>query len=136
MNCGVKRISGDTSLALALPSLNWSLLSEGSTKAKDVSPEILFTPQFIQTQIKGWLKLTQEGKFNDALTGFRASLQAIPLSVAKDATEERQLMDWIDMCREYINFTRLEVTRKSLDPTQVARMVELNAYMTCCKVHP
>jgi len=112
------------------------LLSEGNAKVKDIAPLVLFSAPLIQTRIKGWMKLVQEGKFAEALNGFRSSLQSIPISVAKDAAEERQLMDMIDMCREYANFTRLEVSRKSLAPSEVGRAVELNAYMTCCKVHP
>jgi len=49
------------------------------------------------------------GKFNDALNAFRSVLQAIPISVANDANEERQLTEMIDTCREYVNFTRLQV---------------------------
>lgn len=38
------------------------------------------------------------------------------------------------VCREYVNFTRLEVARKRLNPqTEVARNVEMAAYLTCCK---
>merc|ERR1719188_840429 len=41
----------------------------------------------------------------------------------------------IEVCREYVNFTRLEVTRKQLNPqTEIARNVELAAYLTACKV--
>jgi len=42
----------------------------------------------------------------------------------------------IDICREYVNLCRLEVTRKGMDQTSTARMIELAAYMTCCKVQP
>lgn len=54
------------------------------------------------------LRLVTSGKFNDALNAFRSVLQAIPISVANDANEERQLTEMIDTCREYVNFTRLQ----------------------------
>merc|ERR1712232_1150886 len=53
-----------------------------------------------------------------------------------DREEEQKLMEMIDMCREYISMCRIEVARKSLDPSNAGRSVELCAYMTCCKVQP
>jgi len=90
----------------------------------------------ILDRVKEAHRLTTQGKFNEVLTIFRSALQAIPLSVANDAREEQQLMEIIDMCREYVNLCRLEVTRKGLDPSQLARNVELAAYLTTCKVQP
>eukprot|EP00442_Polarella_glacialis_P051178 CAMPEP_0115071268 /NCGR_PEP_ID=MMETSP0227-20121206/13576_1 /TAXON_ID=89957 /ORGANISM="Polarella glacialis, Strain CCMP 1383" /LENGTH=1223 /DNA_ID=CAMNT_0002457877 /DNA_START=52 /DNA_END=3723 /DNA_ORIENTATION=- len=118
------------------PSLQWPLLSEGSAKAKEVSPMILFTAQVILERVKEAHKLVTAGKFNDALVIFRSALHSIPISVANDSAEEKQLLEMIEMCREYVNFARLEVTRKGLQPTQVARGVELAAYLTCCKLQP
>lgn len=104
-------------------------------KGKDLTPAILFKAEVITERVKKGLRFTQDGKFNDALGVFRSVLQSIPLSVAKDAQEERQLTDMIEMCREYVTFTRLEVARKALDPAAgTGRQIELNAYMTCCKV--
>lgn len=117
-------------------SLCWPLLSEGNVKAKDLSPLVLFTAQVILDRVKEAHALTTKGQFKDALAVFRSALQSIPLSVAKDSKEEHQLLELVDMCREYVNFARLEVTRKGLDPNQVARTVELAAYLTCCKLQP
>lgn len=117
-------------------SLNLPLLGEGHAGSHDIAPLVLNTAQYILEQIKEANKLTTEGKFGGALAGFRQSLQRIPLSVAKDGKEEQQLMEMIDVCREYINFTRMEVTRKALDPAEVARNVELASYLTCCKLQP
>jgi len=119
-----------------MPSIHWPLLSEGSCKAREMAPMILFTSQVILERVKEALKLTTGGKFNDALAIFRAALQAIPISVANDGNEEKQLMDLIDTCREYITFARLQVTSKSMGAAQAARSVELNAYLTCCKLRP
>merc|ERR1719215_23176 len=117
-----------------MQSLQWPLLSEGSPKVKDVYPIIYFSSKVIIARVKEAQKLVTGGKFADALAGFQAALQAIPLSVAADATEERNLMDMIDVCREYITFTRMEVARKQLPPTEVARNIEMAAYLTCVKV--
>jgi len=118
------------------PSLHWPLLSEGHAKSREVTPTILFAVQGILDKVKDALKLTTQGKFAEALENFRCVLQSIPLSVAQDAKEEQQLTEMIEMCREYVNAMRLEVTRKALDPTLVARSVELSAYLTCCKLQP
>lgn len=128
--------SGLPSLPQA-PSLAWPLLATDSNiKSKDPTPVIFFTVAKILERVKEAHKLTTQGKFNEVLTIFRSALQAIPLSVANDAREEQQLTEIIEMCREYVNLCRLEVTRKSLDPTNMARNVELAAYLTCCKVQP
>jgi len=119
------------------PSLNWPLLSEGNIKAKEApTPVILFSVQKILERVKEAHRLTTQGKFNEVLSIFRGALQSIPLSVANDTREEQQLMEIIEMCREYVNLCRLEVARKSLDPSQMARNVELAAFLTCCKVQP
>lgn len=118
------------------PPLHYPILAKGSAKVKDVVPFVLFSVQNILEQVKEALKLTTQGKFVDAQDKFRRCLQSIPLSVANDGEEEKQLLEMIDLCREYVSFNRLEVTRKALDPSQVARNVELAAYLTCCKVQP
>merc|ERR1719265_930365 len=45
-------------------------------------------------------------------------------------------MEVIDICTSYINAMRLETTRKTLPPDQVARNIELAAYLTCMKLQP
>eukprot|EP00930_Biecheleria_cincta_P035139 TRINITY_DN241_c0_g1_i1.p1 TRINITY_DN241_c0_g1~~TRINITY_DN241_c0_g1_i1.p1 ORF type:complete len:1243 (-),score=237.00 TRINITY_DN241_c0_g1_i1:360-4049(-) len=119
------------------PALQLPLLSEGSAKARDISPMILFTAPVILERVKEAHKLTTGGKFNDALAIFRSALQSIPISVASDSKEEQQLLEMIDMCREYVNFARLQVTSKTQNtPDKAARNIELNAYLTCCKLQP
>ena len=119
-----------------MPSLHWPLLSEGSAKSRDLAPKILFTPQVILDRAREALRMVTSGKFNDALNAFRSVLQAIPISVANDANEERQLTEMIDTCREYVNFTRLQVASKKLTPDKVAKILELNSYLTVCKLQP
>mmetsp|Transcript_23313 Transcript_23313/g.51496 ORF Transcript_23313/g.51496 Transcript_23313/m.51496 type:complete len:1215 (-) Transcript_23313:268-3912(-) len=116
------------------PSMPHTLLGEGSAKQKDIKPLVLFTPQNILEQVKEGQKLTTQGKFSEGLEVFRNALLSIPLSVATDAKEEQQLLEMIDICREYTTAMRLEVTRKGLDASQTARVVELAAYLTCCKL--
>jgi len=115
-------------------SLTWPLLSEGYPKSKDVTPMIMYTSKVVIDKVKEGQKLTTQGKFGEALTMFRSALQAIPLSVATDAQEEKNLTEMIEWCREYVNFTRMEVARKQLAATDVARNIEMAAYLTCCKV--
>merc|ERR1711972_1156494 len=99
-----------------------------------IQPVLLYGPGTITEKVKEANKLTTKGNFPDALKTFRHALQVIPLSAAADSTEEKSLLEMIDVCREYVNFTRMEVTRKQLGPQDLARNVELSAYMTCCKV--
>jgi len=115
-------------------SLNWPLLSEGHPKVKDVAPMVLYTSKAIVDKVKEGQKLTTQGKFGEALTMFRSALQAIPLSVANDAQEEKNLTEMIEWCREYVNFTRMETSRKQLAATDLARNIEMASYLTCCKV--
>jgi len=83
------------------------------------------------------MELTTKGKFNDSMTVFRSALQAIPLAVAKDQKEEQQLNDLITLCREYCLLSVIEAQRKSQNPaTDMKRIVELAAYMSCCKIQP
>jgi len=119
-----------------VPAIHWPLLSEGSVKSREVAPMILFTAQVILERVKEAHKLTTAGKFNDALAIFRSALHSIPISTAADVREEQQLTEMIDMCREYVTFARLQVTSKALTPAQAARSIELNAYLTCCKLQP
>jgi coatomer protein complex subunit alpha (xenin) len=117
------------------PSLNWPLLASGSLKGRDPSPMLLFTVQYVIDQVKEAYQKVSQGAFKESLTIFRSSLQCIPLSFANDAKDEQSLTEMIDVCREYTNAMRLELARKSLDPTQVARNIELAAYFTCCKLN-
>mmetsp|Transcript_119841 Transcript_119841/g.189744 ORF Transcript_119841/g.189744 Transcript_119841/m.189744 type:complete len:1240 (+) Transcript_119841:60-3779(+) len=116
------------------PSLNFPLLSAGNHKSRDISPFILFQVQNILDQVKEAHKFTSEGKFKESLTIFRNALQCIPLSVANDSKEEQQLMEMIEVCRDYTTGMRIELTRKALDPTAIQRNIELAAYFTCCKL--
>lgn len=116
------------------PSLTYPLLSAGNYKSRDVTPFIFFQVQNVLDQVKDAHKLTSEGKFREALTIFRNALQCIPLSVANDSKEEQQLTEMIEVCKDYTLGMRIELTRKALDPTNVARNIELAAYFTCCKL--
>jgi len=117
------------------PSVSQPLLSEGNSKTRELCPVTFFSFQSIVDQVKEGRQLVTQGKFEQALYAFRSVVQSIPLSVAKDATEEKNSLEMIDICREYINAMRLEVTRKGEDPIG-ARCLELAAYMTCCNLQP
>jgi coatomer protein complex subunit alpha (xenin) len=116
------------------PALNWPLLASGSVKSRDLSPVLLYTVQYIHEMLKDAKQKTSAGNFKDSVVVFRSALQCIPLSFATDAKEEQMLTEMIDVCREYTNAMRLELTRKALDPTNVARNIELAAYFTTCKL--
>jgi coatomer protein complex subunit alpha (xenin) len=117
------------------PALNWPLLSSGTLKSRDLSPMLLYTVQYVLDQVKEANQKTSAGKFQESVVIFRSALQCIALSFANDAKEEQMLMEMIDVCREYVNAMRLEIARKALDPTDVARNIELAAYFTCAKLN-
>jgi coatomer protein complex subunit alpha (xenin) len=96
---------------------------------------LLYTSQYIIDQVKEANTLTSSGKFKEALPMFRSALQCIPLSFATDTQVEQSLTELIEVCREYTTAMRLELARKALDPTNVARNIELAAYFTCCKLN-
>ena len=116
------------------PSLNFPLLSAGNYKGRDVTPFIFFQAQNVLDQVKEAHTLTSQGKFKESLAIFKSALQCIPLSVANDSKEEQQLMEMIEVCRDYALGMHIELTRKALDPTNVVRNIELAAYFTCCKL--
>lgn len=116
-------------------SLNWPLLGEGNMKCSgNVAPLTFFTAQSVLDQVVVGLSRTTQGKCPEALDIFRSALQSIPLGVAADAKEEQKFLELIDMCREYTLAMRVEVTRKLLDASETARILELAAYLTCCKM--
>jgi len=117
------------------PAMNWPLLSTGSIKSRDLAPVLFFTVQNILAQVKEGNQKTSAGNFKDAIVIFRSALQSIPLSFANDQKDEQMLLEMIDVCREYTNAMRIELARKALDPTNVARNIELAAYFTCCKLN-
>mmetsp|Transcript_5230 Transcript_5230/g.13004 ORF Transcript_5230/g.13004 Transcript_5230/m.13004 type:complete len:1219 (-) Transcript_5230:59-3715(-) len=118
------------------PSLTLPILSEGNFKSRELSPLTLFTFAGVIEQVKEGYRAFTQGKFPEAMEIFRTIVQSIPLGVAKDAEEESNYNETIGICREYITATRIEVARKSLDPSQVARNLELASYLTCCKLQP
>jgi coatomer protein complex subunit alpha (xenin) len=115
-------------------SVMYPLLSEGNAKGRDLAPIVLFDWANILERVKEGYKLFLQAKFAEALEGFRSVLQSIALAVAKDAQEESQFLEMINICKEYVNGMRLEVTRRALDPSEVARSLELAAYLTMCKM--
>jgi coatomer protein complex subunit alpha (xenin) len=115
-------------------SLMYPLLSDGHGKSRDLAPITLCDWQSTLERVKEGYKLFLQGKFAEALQVFRAVLQSIALGVAKDAQEENQFVEMIGILKEYVNGMRLEVTRKTLDPSDVVRNLELSAYWTCCKM--
>jgi coatomer protein complex subunit alpha (xenin) len=124
----------------ALPSLpqaqaiNWPLVSCG-VKSGEVAPVILFKFNVILEKVKQGMTLTTKGDFSKASEIFRSALHAIPLSEAADYQEETKLVELINVCRDYVNFTRMEAARKQLDPVKdVVRNIEMAAYLSCVMV--
>merc|ERR1712048_213791 len=105
-------------------------------KTRDLAPRTLFTYQYCFDGAKQGQKLFTEGKFAESKQAYLSTLQCIPLGVAKDAAEEKQYLELIDICKEYITATSLEILKKSVPETEKARQLELAAYQTTCKVMP
>ncbi|PRP73576.1 coatomer protein complex [Planoprotostelium fungivorum] len=97
---------------------------------------LLFTSiePLIDTRLKLAYKSTFGGKFQEALNQFTNILHQLTLFVAstrKEATEAKEL---INICREHILGLRLELARKEVGASDVARQIELAAYFTHCKL--
>merc|ERR1711939_987642 len=103
------------------------LLEKGCWKDQQVTPLVRYNVSAVMELVKEGHRTTTGGDFPKALRCFREVLNALTLAVAETSEEEQQLLDIVDMCREYVTAMRLEVTRKELPPTDVKRSMELGA---------
>lgn len=75
-----------------------------------------------------------DGDFDAAVANFTSILHTIPLLVVSRRTEEAEIKELVNVCREYLLAVRLEITRRNeADPH---RQCLLSAYFTKCKIQP
>ncbi|CRH01067.1 coatomer alpha subunit, putative [Plasmodium relictum] len=90
------------------------------------------TKHFLFNQIKKAHKLVTLGKFSMALDLFRNILYHIIFVNSEDI--EKELSDYLDMCKNYILAMRLEEERNATASQDPRRSLELMAYFTCCSL--
>eukprot|EP00916_Digyalum_oweni_P020369 GHVL01033921.1.p1 GENE.GHVL01033921.1~~GHVL01033921.1.p1 ORF type:complete len:1097 (+),score=164.13 GHVL01033921.1:518-3808(+) len=118
------------------PDILLPILTSGNLAAKTDVPKNVFTSTGLAESIKSSLKFFSEGKVVEALDSFRECILTIPLCKAYSAEEESQLLEAIDICRNYIIALRLEQERRRImaNNTNAKRALELCAYFSCCKM--
>lgn len=90
------------------------------------------TKHFLLSQIKKAHKLVTLGKFSLALNLFRNVLYHI---IFVDSTPmEKEMMEFLNMCVNYILAMRLEDERNKTATEDPRRSLELMAYFTCCSL--
>ena len=75
-----------------------------------------------------------DGNFEEALAEFREILYTVPFIVLEKKTQEKELQDQVEVCREYIAAIRVELARR--EAKEPKRQCELSAYFTRHKLQP
>lgn len=92
-------------------------------------PKLL--PQLLEKVKVGYAAVT-EGRFGDAHRVFLNILHQVPFVLVEDKKEHNDLMELLNVSREYVAALNVEMKRK--ETTEPGRMVELAAYFTHFKL--
>ncbi|SCN58656.1 coatomer alpha subunit, putative [Plasmodium chabaudi chabaudi] len=90
------------------------------------------TKNFLFNQVKKAHKLVTQGKFSSALSLFRNILYSMIFVNTNE--NEKELNEYLDMCKNYIFAMRLEEERNATANDDPRRSLELMAYFTCCSL--
>lgn len=85
-------------------------------------------------RLKGAYSFVTGGKFQEALDQFLSIIATIPVVVVDSRHQVKELKELLGICREYVTGLRLELARKRTQ--EPARVVELAAYFTHCRLQP
>ena len=101
-------------------------------------PAVSFTLASLVDYLKAGYRYFHKGKFDDARNSFDSIVRAIPLVVVDTRSEEQEVKQLLDICREYITALRLQEARKAgkASGEEPKRLCELAAYFTSCKLQP
>ena len=97
-------------------------------------PRLCTTLPGLVERLKGAYTFVTGGKFQEALEQFLAIVATIPVVLVDTRQQVKELKELLGICREYVTGLRLELTRKQTQ--QPARVVELAAYFTHCRLQP
>jgi coatomer protein complex subunit alpha (xenin) len=109
-----------------------------SAPGKNTLPAVPFTLTSLVDHLKAGYRYFHKGKFDLARGEFDAIMHSIPLVVVETRTEEMEVKQLLEICREYITGLRLQLARKEGKSKGVSpkRIAELAAYFTNCKLQP
>jgi len=98
-------------------------------------PSLCFKLDHTAELIKLGYKAFLEGKFKISSDHFVTILQQLPLIVVDKKVQEQDVLEILEICREYITAIRIEMARRE-DAVDPLRQSALSAYFTHCKVQP
>ena len=94
-------------------------------------PYVPITMAQLTNDLKLGYKLTNAGKFQEALEKFRAILATIPFVILQQG-EDQEIQFLIRVCFEYVMALNSEILKKSVP----SRSLELTAFMALCNMQP
>jgi coatomer protein complex subunit alpha (xenin) len=112
--------------------------AQDSAPGANTLPAVPFTLSALVDFLKAGYRYFHKGKFEDARKSFDSIVHSIPLVVVDTRSEEMEVKQLLDICREYITALRLQSERKDgkASGTEPKRLAELAAYFTNCKLQP
>jgi len=128
--CQLPQLTGTESYTVPLQR------NSGDTKDDKVVdlPELGYKLANCVDTLKNAYKAVTDGNITEALAFFQEIIHTLPILVVDKKGQQQEVMELLEICREYITAMRLEVTRKDL--TDVARQSALSAYFTRCRLQP
>lgn len=90
-----------------------------SQNIKNVLPAVGLKLNDLIQRLQKCYDLTTNGKFPDAIEGFRSILLSVPLLVVDNKQEIAEAQQLIEVCREYIVGLQMELHRKELPKESV-----------------
>lgn len=95
-----------------------------------------FIPGFesLEEKLSNAFKLFRSNNLPEAINVFREIIYTIAVLSVEDEDQEAKCDDVLTLCREYILGLSIELERRSLDPSDVKRNLELAAYFTKAKL--
>ena len=112
--------------------------AQDSAPGANTLPAVPFTLTALVDFLKAGYRYFHKGKFDDARKSFDSIVHSIPLVVVDTRSEEMEVKQLLDICREYITALRLQSARKEgkTGGEEPKRLAELAAYFTNCKLQP
>eukprot|EP01047_Picozoa_sp_COSAG01_P027075 COSAG01_NODE_1772_length_9263_cov_93.070930_3_plen_1231_part_00 len=94
-------------------------------------PMLCISVKSLTARVKVGYQHFQKGKFLEVEKSFRQILQSIPLVVVDTRQQVAEVKEMINICREYITASRLQMESKAQPPARKAEMAALCAH---CKL--
>ncbi|OEH76814.1 coatomer alpha [Cyclospora cayetanensis] len=122
--------------SLALPLTTGVAAGRSGLPQGVLAPPRVVSCSFMVTLIREAHKLVTGGKFAEALAAFRQALLTLAIAMAESHEEEQQLLEMLEICRNYTAGMALETARLALGEKDAKRNLELVAYFSCCRLQP